>query len=1349
MTKRSEPNGKKGSKRFALVILAGTLFPMPTPASPVPPTPIAGPVGSPGASSTGTEFVRPAPAPSPAAPSSPENKDLDGFAEEQRQQREENEVTEKNLERAHVAEERHGVEVSGPPASEDPDRQARLARAERFGDAITALDVSDTGVAEAEQRLVDAQAAEESVKHDPAATELDRAAARFATSDAQAALTHAQSGRDQADMELRDARGDGPRDRNAELVRDAPGPEALGEEATAKLRAVGERAGTGGQQTEDAIRQARTEEMDRMATATTPRDREIATALDVGRATAAREAARSDLSSAVTDLDAKLDGHLGELNHSLYEARNEVNQLASDADREAAAERLQVMSDRHEAIEQVTRDPINDPFRRPNEVAFVPPEVVARVEEVNAEASRRQADIDARLESVHAARQEALAAIDAASRSANITAEDTRESVADAAHLASERTAARAEIAERAASAGLRPVVIGEQQDRVDYAARVFGAEPYPGLTAEAAGLQKRPIELEQARLAHNEAWLRQAIADGRIVIDTGPAEHKVDYPRPTEGGHGRGKTEERPYFQTAAYEMERAVADPYWRTVHTGASAPATEKSEDMRHTPWQDATGKLHVHTMDDETRVKLLDLGIDPATVEERSPWKFGPETYGAGLEGAPTRDLAPENAVPYERSDGAEPKAVRLDDGHGNVRAALQGDSDEARATRDQILEAHAREESVTLYRLVQPEGAKQRPFNDQLWTTYDPSSIALPGETVETRELPPGTDFTVGRYRGGTPIGTEVAVAPAAAPPEAARAGAELDRAERELVLPGPDPPPGGGDGGIEPELVFPGPDPPPGGGNGGGAEPELLLPGADRPPGGGNGGRGGGIEPELVFPGPDPPPGGGTGGGGEPEFVLPGPDLPPGVDPTALEQVAQAQAGHEQEPGTHAEQPEAARANVQEEPATKPQGEEAGRPSAEPEQEQLDRAQAQQDEATRPQAQRVEATEADAQQKQAAKAQAQQEQAAKAQAQQEQAAKAQAQQEQAAKTQAQQEQAAKEQAGKTQAQEEAAKAPTQEKQATKAQQEQAGKEQAAKTQAQQEQAAKSHAQQEEAAKAQAQQEQAAKVQQEQAARAQQEQAARAQQEQAARAQQEQAAKAQQEQAARAQQEQAAKAEQAQAQQDPAAKAQQQQGAKSQQEQAAKAQQEQAAKAQQEQAAKAQAQQEHAAKAQQEQATKAQQDQAAKAQQEQAAKAQQEQAAKAQAQQEQAAKAKAQQKQAAKAKAQQEQAAKAQAQQEQAAKAKAQQEQAAKAKAQQQEQVAKAKAQQEQVAKAKAQQEQTRQAAQQERSAKESNSRAAHQRESQQREAHQRRGQEAAARQHQRRQQETPQRGKQK
>jgi DNA/RNA non-specific endonuclease len=112
----------------------------------------------------------------------------------------------------------------------------------------------------------------------------------------------------------------------------------------------------------------------------------------------------------------------------------------------------------------------------------------------------------------------------------------------------------------------VRPVVIGEQQSRVDYAARMFDAETYPGLTAEEAGLPEGGDELKAARLQHNEDWISQMKEEGRTIIDTGPAEWRVEYPEPTRPSD----------WPEAPYEAELRVIEDYPNVIR-----------------PWADMTG------------------------------------------------------------------------------------------------------------------------------------------------------------------------------------------------------------------------------------------------------------------------------------------------------------------------------------------------------------------------------------------------------------------------------------------------------------------------------------------------------------------------------------------------------------------------------------------------------------------------------------------------------------------------------------------------------------------------------------------------------------------------------------
>jgi hypothetical protein len=166
----------------------------------------------------------------------------------------------------------------------------------------------------------------------------------------------------------------------------------------------------------------------------------------------------------------------------------------------------------------------------------------------------------------------------------------------------------------------LPPVVIGEHQSRVEYASEMFDAESYKGRPAEPNDQPRGSAELERLELAHNEAWLRGAIADGRLVIDTGAAEHRVDYPNPTRGAHGEGVDSDRTYHNEAPYEMERRVSEGY---------DMAIRPYEDMSRVPWQDTQGKWHVKTLDEAARAGLRDRGIDTDTVDER-PWIFTDRT-----------------------------------------------------------------------------------------------------------------------------------------------------------------------------------------------------------------------------------------------------------------------------------------------------------------------------------------------------------------------------------------------------------------------------------------------------------------------------------------------------------------------------------------------------------------------------------------------------------------------------------------------------------------------------------------------------------------------------------------------
>lgn len=111
----------------------------------------------------------------------------------------------------------------------------------------------------------------------------------------------------------------------------------------------------------------------------------------------------------------------------------------------------------------------------------------------------------------------------------------------------------------------VRPAVIGEQQSGVDYTARMFGAETYPGLTAEEAGLPEGSDELRAARLQHNEDWISQMKEEGRTIIEAGPAEWR-EYPELTRPSD----------WPEAPYEAELRVIEDYQNVIR-----------------PWADITG------------------------------------------------------------------------------------------------------------------------------------------------------------------------------------------------------------------------------------------------------------------------------------------------------------------------------------------------------------------------------------------------------------------------------------------------------------------------------------------------------------------------------------------------------------------------------------------------------------------------------------------------------------------------------------------------------------------------------------------------------------------------------------
>src|SRR6266568_1244350 len=107
------------------------------------------------------------------------------------------------------------------------------------------------------------------------------------------------------------------------------------------------------------------------------------------------------------------------------------------------------------------------------------------------------------------------------------------QQAARAASAQAESAWAPADAASIDARAGsLRPVVIGENMERVRAAANAFDADTYGGFD-NVDGLTGS--DLETARSTHNAAWIRARIAEGRRVIDIGPWEGNAQYPGVTK----------------------------------------------------------------------------------------------------------------------------------------------------------------------------------------------------------------------------------------------------------------------------------------------------------------------------------------------------------------------------------------------------------------------------------------------------------------------------------------------------------------------------------------------------------------------------------------------------------------------------------------------------------------------------------------------------------------------------------------------------------------------------------------------------------------------------------------------
>jgi hypothetical protein len=159
--------------------------------------------------------------------------------------------------------------------------------------------------------------------------------------------------------------------------------------------------------------------------------------------------------------------------------------------------------------------------------------------------------------------------------------------------------------------------VIGEQQDRVEYAASIFDAETYPGQPAEDAR-QLQGEELRAAQLKHNEDWINRMKEEGRLVIDTGPAEQRVDYPLPTRPSD----------WPLAPYEVELSAIDNYPNVIR-----------------PWEDMTGAPNF-------------------------PWKYDSSTYRDGyykLE-QPAASRAASDSQTEAGPEVAEPAGSKPSDTH---------------------------------------------------------------------------------------------------------------------------------------------------------------------------------------------------------------------------------------------------------------------------------------------------------------------------------------------------------------------------------------------------------------------------------------------------------------------------------------------------------------------------------------------------------------------------------------------------------------------------------------------------------------------------------------------------------
>ncbi|MQS16074.1 hypothetical protein F7Q99_28495 [Streptomyces kaniharaensis] len=167
--------------------------------------------------------------------------------------------------------------------------------------------------------------------------------------------------------------------------------------------------------------------------------------------------------------------------------------------------------------------------------------------------------------------------------------------------------------------------MIGEQQDRVEYAAKRFGAETYPGLTAEQAGLPEGSAELKAAQLEHNHAWINQMKDEGRLIIDTGPAEPREHYPEPTR----------RRDWPEAPYEMELGAIENFPNVIR-----------------PWENMTGAPNFPWKYDSSTYQMDDVAArQEQDILRKQGNTDGAEDIEKAIAGLPVSDAIKEDAQAY--------------------------------------------------------------------------------------------------------------------------------------------------------------------------------------------------------------------------------------------------------------------------------------------------------------------------------------------------------------------------------------------------------------------------------------------------------------------------------------------------------------------------------------------------------------------------------------------------------------------------------------------------------------------------------------------------------------------------